>query len=660
MRALAALFVLLALTASGRAETGEPAARPPIAVGSVGLVACQPQYGGFCGHIERPLDPSGALPGRIRIGFEWYPRTDPSRPALGTIVAQEGGPGYSTTGSRDGYVRLFEPLRDRRDILLMDKRGTGTSGAIDCPSLQGPGSPAIADYTACGAQLGPAAWLYSTAFAADDLAALLDALQRGKVDFYGDSYGTFVGQVFAVRHPDRLRTLVLDSAYPARGLSPWFASEYQTAPRALEIVCHRSPACAALPGAPGERLDRLVRTLRRTPLTGVAPDQDGTPRAVTADPANLFLLLDFAGNAPIVWRDFDAAARAYLDQGDGLPLLRLVAESVYGNALGGGAAHDFSVGLAAAVQCADYPQPFDYAAGLAERREQIAAAVAAERAIRPAVYAPFTVDEVLAAPYQPIGVQACQGWPAPPRGIPAGRPTEGRAFPDLPVLVINGEVDTITSPRDGRQAAGLFPWPRLVLVANAIHETAIGDGGYFVPPFGGDLARCAQPIVLRFVDSGGDPGDTACAAHTRPIRTVPAFARLAEDVAPARSLLPTAQPAALRAASAAAEAVGDVIARYYLTESGNGSGLRGGRWRLRPTADGYRFDLDGVQFTEDVAVSGTIAWDQVRDAVFARVRVAGVTGGELTLSWDDRATDATCLIEGTLDGQAVRAERLAP
>lgn len=662
IRLCAAVFLAatgLARPPQARAEVDE-AARAPLTVGTVELQPCQGQYGGYCGHIERPLDPAGRIPGTIRVGFEWYPRARQNQPSLGTIAAQEGGPGYSTTGSRDGYVRLFASLRDRRDILLMDKRGTGDSDPVRCPSLQRAGTPSIQDYTACGQALGPAAWLYGTAFAADDLAALLDALTLGKIDLYGDSYGTFFGQVFAARHPDRLRTLVLDSAYPVIGLTPWFASEYQTAPRALRIVCARSPSCAALPGGPVTRLDRLVELLRAHPLHGVAPDQDGRPRAVTADPATLFLLLDFAGNAPIVWRDFDAAARAYLDGHDGLPLLRLVAESVGGNELGTQAPDAYSVGLFAAVQCADYPQPFNYAAGPALRARQIAGAVAAESALRPSVYAPFTVAEALAAPYQPIAAQTCAGWPAPPSGIPPARPTGGRAFPDVPVLVLNGEVDTITSPQDGREAALLFPWPRYVLVANAIHETAIGDGGVFVPPFGGDLAHCVQPIVLRFVASGGDPGDTSCAAQVRPIRTVPAFAARAQDLPPALSRLPGTPATKLSFAAAAAEAVGDAVARYFVTQSGSGAGLRGGRFQLTATDTGYRFDLDGVRFVDDLAVAGSITWNQVTGQIEANVRLFGAADGTLQISWNDIETDATCLIQGEIGSEPVLATRIAP
>ena len=53
-----------------------------------------------------------------------------------------------------------------------------------------------------------------------DIVAVLDALQISEVDYYGDSYGTYVGQVFAARYPNRLRSIILDSAYPVRAAWP--------------------------------------------------------------------------------------------------------------------------------------------------------------------------------------------------------------------------------------------------------------------------------------------------------------------------------------------------------------------------------------------------------------------------------------------------------
>jgi len=51
---------------------------------------------------------------------------------------------------------------------------------------------------------------------------VLEALGIAQVGLYGDSYGTYFAQVFTLRHPQRLRALVLDGAYPLDGPDyPW-------------------------------------------------------------------------------------------------------------------------------------------------------------------------------------------------------------------------------------------------------------------------------------------------------------------------------------------------------------------------------------------------------------------------------------------------------
>ena len=62
--------------------------------------------------------------------------------------------------------------------------------------------------------------LYTTANAARDVALLLHRLRTGKVDFYGDSYGTFFGQVLTARYAKLLRSVTLDAAYPVSGANP--------------------------------------------------------------------------------------------------------------------------------------------------------------------------------------------------------------------------------------------------------------------------------------------------------------------------------------------------------------------------------------------------------------------------------------------------------
>ena len=111
--------------------------------------------------LVRSLDPTGKVPGTISIYFEYYRHSAPG-PSLGTVVVTEGGPGYPATGSRGAYLTLLNPLRPTYDVVIMDNRGTGRSGAIDCTELQNAPVLTEANVGACGRSLGATAPLYST------------------------------------------------------------------------------------------------------------------------------------------------------------------------------------------------------------------------------------------------------------------------------------------------------------------------------------------------------------------------------------------------------------------------------------------------------------------------------------------------------------------
>lgn len=195
----------------------------------------------------------------------------------------------------------------------------------------------------------------------------LDALQIADVDFYGDSYGTYVGQVFAAWHPHRLRSLILDSAYPVRPPDVWFPTDWSTARDGLNLVCTRSPSCQSVGGTSTNRLERLLRELRMKPINGTAPDSTGLATVVTLDVPTLFLLITNLGNSPITYREFDAATRAWFDAQDSLPLLRLVAE--YQTPAVSDPV-DFSYGQCQAVICGEYPLLYDLNATPVLRRRQ--------------------------------------------------------------------------------------------------------------------------------------------------------------------------------------------------------------------------------------------------------------------------------------------------
>jgi pimeloyl-ACP methyl ester carboxylesterase len=72
--------------------------------------------------------------------------------------------------------------------------------------------------------------------------AVRAALGHPKITLYGDSYGTLLGQAYAVRYASHLRGLVLDSAYPAE--DPYYRTLFPAGVGALAIACRRSPNCS--------------------------------------------------------------------------------------------------------------------------------------------------------------------------------------------------------------------------------------------------------------------------------------------------------------------------------------------------------------------------------------------------------------------------------
>ena len=649
-----------AVLAAAAAFAAVPAARADgLAAGREILQACLPGLGVYCGTLAVPLDRGDPAAGTVAVGFELYPRRAPGRSA-DVVLAQEGGPGYSTTFSRDGYLGLLAPLRADHDVLLIDKRGTGRSGAFDCPALQAATGPSPAATAACGQSLGVRAWHHRSVDAADDIADVVAALGYARASYYGDSYGALFGQVLAATHPGLLTAMVLDGAYPAVDDPDSVAARH--GPAALDIVCRRSPSCAALGSSAGERLRTLVERLRRAPVAGTAPDQNGQPSAATADPASLFAVIAGAGNAPTTWRDLDAAGRALVEDDDALPLLRLVAET-QGGAGGGVPVISYSAGLADAVQCADGAMLFDYSAPVEVRRAQVRAAVERLARERPDSFAPFTVAEATDPRFDALGYDECVFWPGPPPGVASGRSLPaGAVLPPVPALVLSGELDTVTSPRQGQAVAAALPKGTFLLVPNGTHETAVADEGVIVSPAGGDLARCVGPIVARFLATGGDAGDTSCVARLRPIRTVPRFSRDWSGVAPAAPAPGNAAgDAQLRLASAAAETVGDALGEFYVNQFRSGAGLRGGTFAILPTDVGYTLRLAGLRWAETLSVDGTVDWDQTTGAVTADLRLSAPGhAGTLRLSWNDLDTEATMRLDGTVDGVPLAATRIAP
>jgi pimeloyl-ACP methyl ester carboxylesterase len=603
-------------------------------VGSVQLDRC---LGGdyYCGEIKVALDPAGQVPGRIPIAIAWLPHSNPTARSQGTIVAVEGGPGYPSIGSRSLYRGLYAPLLATRDMLLVDNRGTGRSEAILCRPLQGRHLMELRYVTRCGRALGRTSDLYGTAIAADDMAIVLSALRVKRVDIYGDSYGSFFVQAFAGRHPDRVRSIVLDGAYQVTGGSPWYLSTAPTLRSAFNTACARSPVCAPLHGTSLDRIDHMLAHLRleRSRIT----------------PSNVAFVMDSAGLDPLAYRDLDAAARAYAEANDSVPLTRLVDEAYAEEEGAGGPARSYSQGLFAAASCSDNPQAYDMRLPPPQRAQAWHETLARKRATDPRLYAPFTIDEFLGMPIDYAYVPLCTTWPVASPRHPAGEPVPpGTRFPNVPVLVLNGDLDTITTPAEGEAATRLFSHATHVIVANTGHVTALDD-------FGG----CASEIVRRFTVSGRI--DAGCAAGVAALHLVPRFSRTLAGVDAARPLSGNQAPATeRRAAAAAVLAAADVLARSYEFDLTSGSGLRGGSYSATPANARDLATLSGIRWTGDLAVSGSAEFDAKNAIARADLTVSGVASGTLEAIWPSAGGSAQAALDGTIDGYRLRATMPAP
>jgi pimeloyl-ACP methyl ester carboxylesterase len=627
-------------------------------VGAVVLHRCDTDAP-WCGYLTRRLTeiapgPGSGASGTIPIYFEFYPHTSAGQ-ASGTFVATEGGPGYPATESRDEYLELFRPLRGSRDVVLMDNRGTGRSGAVDCRPLQTDPLLTEANIGRCGRSLSETAGLYSSVLAADDLAAILDALGSGPIDLYGDSYGTFFEQVFAVRHPEKLRSIVLDGAYPLDALDyAWYPNYAPAMREKFDLACERSSGCSRLLGTSLDHITPALDALRRVTVAVKARDANGKLRSFTANATQLAMVMFASAPAYASVRETDAAARAYV-AGDTAPLLRLMAETrvTVDSRDESQSAVRFSAGLAAAVMCQDAPQIFDMSLDPARRAAARDVAIAKRKRSVADTYAPFTIDEYRGMPLDYSFLDQCASWPAIDAAqVASMAKLRNSPYPDIPALIISGDLDNMTPLADGTLVAKRFPHGRQVVVPNGFHVNALPHS----------RSGCPADIARHFIETL-EVGNTQCLASIPEVRVLQAFAVRVADLDPARALERNAAGRGqLQIVTGALQTVGDAIARLGSNTSGRSVGLRGGTFDIAAGADGTLLTLHDVQWVSDLRVSGTVTYPGRSGDVTADLTTSGPEGanGTLKVRWTEGVAKARAQVHGSFGKTLVVAEGAAP
>jgi pimeloyl-ACP methyl ester carboxylesterase len=199
-----------------------------------------------------------------------------------------GGPGSSATEDAPYVAQDWAKIRERRDLVFVDQRGTGGSNPLDCVFFN-PSDPQsyfgsyfpLADVRRCREQLEPKAdlKLYTTPVAMDDLDEVRAALGYEQINISGGSYGTRAAQVYLKRHQKHVRTIVLQGVSPTNQSMPRDFPQHTE--RALDGVlgeCAADAACrAAFPDLRADAKAVLERLLRgpvavevKHPRTGAA------------------------------------------------------------------------------------------------------------------------------------------------------------------------------------------------------------------------------------------------------------------------------------------------------------------------------------------------------------------------------------------------------
>ena len=605
---------------------------------SVALDACEDDTAWLCGAIPVPIDRAHPNGRKLRIGFRVLPHSDPLATAKDALIAIDGGPGSASTAGSGFFGFLVEPLLTDRDFLLMDNRGTGSSGAIYCHRLQDvllEGDEWVAAAGACGRKLGRDADRYGTGDVALDLEAIRKALGYPRLSFYAQSYGSVLGQAYAVRFPHRVRALFIDSGMPVSDpghVWTWRQRDARGFARAAALTCLRAPTCAAAQPDAEQAVGQLMQLIRHHPVHGLARRLDGHLQRVKVDEVQAILLSAWD---PFVAGELPAAADA-LAAGDKRPILRMAAETM--SDFEPGEASQFSAGDGAAAFCNDSDFVWDRSDSRSVRRQKYAAAVAA---LPPHAFAPFSTRAWLEF-FLPT---FCLRWPVPDRFTPAV-PT-GATITGLPVLVVHGDQDVNVTTGTTRALRQVIPGAHFVSIAGAAHPAS----GY---------SECAREILHHFLATT-HAGDRSCASDPANIwAAVPAFPLASAQAEPATPAAGDASTNAdRRVVTSAVRTVLDAWIRSFRIPGsvGTGYGLRGGTFDFdRETfGDHARTRLHGDRFVGDVVVTGRSTLTYDTSGLHMRISVTGPTGeGTLTADGTFGFLDfADFSVTGQLDGRAI-------
>ena len=414
-----------------------------------------------------------------------------ARPAPDPVFWLHGGPGAAATSTAQFIDRGFlGPLRQDRDLVFVDQRGTGHSNGLHCDLGDKPSDLdeffgelfPMERVRQCREQLEKIADLkqYTTPIAMDDLDEVRTALGYDKINLVAASYGTIAAQVYLRRHPEHVRPLFLAGVASMAIKQPLlFAKAAQNALELLYRDCAEDPACHAAFSDLQKEFEAVVARFDRGPIqVEVLDPTSGEKRKVSLARGNFVervrLQLYTTGTARIVPL---VVHRAYLN--DFVPFSVM---AVRYNPPG-----IVARGMYMTVTCSE-GVPFISEDDLARESRGT------------------FVGEYRVRAHQ----RACNEWP---RGdIPPSYLDPVKS--DVPVLLISGTADGSTPPWYGEEVVRSLAHARQVKVPHYGHQVD---------------SLCVIGMLRTFIDKGTTAGlDISCVANVhRPpfvVQLPPAFA----------------------------------------------------------------------------------------------------------------------------------------
>jgi pimeloyl-ACP methyl ester carboxylesterase len=436
-----------------------------------------------CGLATVPADWAKPEGRTLEIWFASVPA--PSGTSTGVTVPFMGGPGEAISEVAELFLALVPALPDR-DMLIVDVRGNGRSGRLGCPAFDiaqwiPAGQEQVDAVARCAEEVGPRRDDYTTAGSVLDVEAIRRALNLPEPSLLGVSYGTWVVQTYTALFPDVVQAAVIDGIVPF-DLDPWGRTYTDAMQRVLGLRCERTTLCDP------DEADARVRAVAANLADQPVPFPNSARLLTEGAFSHMSIFaIQFA------FADYLTAIDRALED-DYAPLLAMT-EAISAlpppNPLGGGR------GLIAVVSCNEYSAPFDLDHKVAKRAADFERRLAE---LPDDAFGWFSKQGWVDSAWEQVDF--CLEYPKPRFSSKLLPPYNG-PFPDVPVLMLNGDID-LQSPLESAQRARTS-WPNSVLltIEDATHVTLT-------------TSECALGTALSFVQNPVLPDEQACDSEAAP------------------------------------------------------------------------------------------------------------------------------------------------